>query len=317
MFTPSDEAFLTYLINLLHPGGHMLIVGCGAVGRRLAEKLRAAGQPVSATSRDAANLARLAERGISTFRLDLDQHPLPAFSTTHTGVFYLVPPPPKGRSDTRFQRFLDACAQRGQPARIVLISTTGVYGDCAGAWVDESWPARPTTDRARRRWDAERQLHAWRRRTGGAGVVLRVAGIYGPGRLPLERLRRREPLLREADAPWTNRIYIDDLVSTCEAAMTRGRDGEVYNACDGNPSNMTAYFKQVADAAGLPRPPEIDWVQAQAALSPGMLGYLGESRRLTNTKLRNELGVCLRYPNLAAGLAAALRGSDAEAATTR
>lgn len=288
----------------------MLIVGCGALGRRLAKSLSAAGHSVSATSRSAAKLAHLAERGISTIRLDLDLDPLPAFSTTATRVFYLVPPPASGRSDTRFRRFLDACGQRGQPARIVLISTTGVYGDCAGAWVDESWPARPSTDRAHRRWDAERQLHAWRRVSGNEGVILRVAGIYGPGKLPLERLRRGEPVLREADAPWTNRIYIDDLVSTCGAAMTRGRDGEVYNACDGNPSNMTDYFKQVADAAGLPRPPQIDRAQARAVLSPGMLGYLGESRRLSNAKLRDELGVHLRYPTLAAGLAAALSDGD-------
>ena len=147
--------------------------------------------------------------------------------------------------------------------------------------------------------------------SGGLGVILRVAGIYGPGKLPLGRLRRQEPMLREADAPWTNRIHIDDLVSACEAAMARGRDGEVYNACDGHPSNMTDYFKQVADAAGLPHPPEIDLARAQLVLSPGMLGYLSESRRLTNDKLRHELGVRLRYPTLAAGLPAALRDLDA------
>jgi nucleoside-diphosphate-sugar epimerase len=289
----------------------MLIVGCGAVGQRLARRLGGTGQAVSATSRGTASLARLAEHGIPGVRLDLDRLPLPEFSTAARRVFYLVPPPAQGRSDRRFRRFLDTCAQRGQPARIVLISTTGVYGDCAGAWVDETWPVHPSTDRARRRWDAEQQLHTWRRASGGVGVILRVAGIYGPGKLPLERLRRQEPMLREADAPWTNRIHIDDLVSACEAAMVRGRDGEVYNACDGNPGNMADYFKRVADAAGLPRPPEIDLARAQSELSPGMLDYLRESRRLTNDKLLQELGVRLRYPTLATGLPAALRALDA------
>jgi nucleoside-diphosphate-sugar epimerase len=162
-----------------------------------------------------------------------------------------------------------------------------------------------------RRWDAECQLQAWRQQTGGQAVILRVAGIYGPGKLPIARLQRGEPMIREADAPWTNRIHIDDLVTACLAAMARGGDGEVYNACDGQPGNMADYFARVADAVGLPRPPEISREEAGQALSPGMLSYLGESRRLSNRKLVQELGVVLRYPTLAEGLAASVAGQDA------
>ncbi|MEJ2575242.1 MAG: SDR family oxidoreductase [Gammaproteobacteria bacterium] len=284
----------------------MLIIGCGAVGRRLAQRIRAAGGPVTGTVRSAAGAATLAAAGVDALRLDLDETPVPHLPTAGAAVFYLVPPPPRGDSDERLRRFLAACARDGQPRRIVAISTTGVYGDCAGAWVDEHRPANPQVDRAKRRWDAERQLMAWREASGGQAVVLRVAGIYGPGKLPLERLRRGDPMISAAEAPWTNRIHIDDLVTTCLAAMDRGRDGEVYNACDGQPGNMADYFARVAAAAGLPRPPEISRAEAERTLSPGMLSYLGESRRLSNRKLVEELGVELRYPTLAEGLAASL-----------
>jgi nucleoside-diphosphate-sugar epimerase len=282
----------------------MLIVGCGATGRLLAQDLRARGEPVTGLVRTSESAVELARLGIPAVQVDLDASELPPLATAGARLFYFAPPPPHGATDTRMQRFLAACERDGQPARIVALSTTGVYGDCGGAWVDETRPPNPAVDRARRRWDAEQQLQAWRSHTGGELVILRVAGIYGPGRLPLERLRRREPMIAEADAPWTNRIHIDDLVGACLAAMERGRDGEVYNACDGHPGNMADYFNRVADKAGLPRPPQITLEEARSRLSPGLLSYLAESRRLSNRKLVEELGFTLRYPTLAAGLAA-------------
>jgi nucleoside-diphosphate-sugar epimerase len=199
-------------------------------------------------------------------------------------------------------RFLAALGS-DRAARIVYISTTGVYGDCQGDWVDESRPPNPQVDRARRRYDAERQLQAWRAAGGGEVVVLRVAGIYGPDKLPLQRLRRQVPMVGEDEAPWTNRIHIDDLVTVCLAAMARGANGAVYNVSDGNPGNMRDYFDRVADLHGLPRPPLVRLAEADGQLSQGLLSYLGESRRLDNRRMREELGVRLRYPTLDEGLA--------------
>jgi nucleoside-diphosphate-sugar epimerase len=133
-----------------------------------------------------------------------------------------------------------------------------------------------------------------------------VAGIYGPGRLPLERIRRGLPLVCEEEAPYSNRIHADDLVDTCVAAMERGRSGAVYNVCDGNPTTMTDYFFRVADATGLARPPVLSLEDAEGALSAGMMSYMRESRRLSNRRLREELGVVLAYPDLAAGLPSCL-----------
>jgi len=282
----------------------MLIIGCGYIGERVALRLQDQGEPVVGVVRSGASAEHLGHLGIPVIRCDLDTESLPAGSTEGQQVFYFAPPPSVGSEDTGMARFLDGLDESGQPRRIVYISTTGVYGDCQGGWVDETHPVNPQVDRARRRWHAEQLLQAWREQADRELVILRVAGIYGPGKLPVARLRKQLPMVAESDAPWTNRIHADDLVDVCFAAMQRGRNGDVYNVSDGNPGNMTDYFNRVADHLGLPRPPVIDLEQARQELSPGLLSYLGESRRLDNRKLLNDLGVKLRYPDLASGLAA-------------
>jgi nucleoside-diphosphate-sugar epimerase len=290
----------------------MLIVGCGDLGRRLARQWRAGGRSVTGLVRSPESAAGLAAWGAAPLVADLDRDALPPLPTAGAQVFYFAPPPPHGRTDPRMGRFLAACARDGQPARIVAISTTGVYGDCRGDWVDEQRPANPQVDRARRRWDAEQQLRAWREHRGGELVILRVAGIYGPGKLPLERLRQGLPMIPEHEAPWTNRIHIDDLVQVCLAAMQRAPDGALYNVSDGHPGNMTDYFNRVADLAGLPRPPLVPLAEAEGRLSAGLLSYLGESRRLRNDRMLRELGIELRYPALQLGLPACFAADPAD-----
>jgi len=280
-----------------------LIVGCGYVGTRLARQYLKQGElPEGVVASDETRI-RLDAEGISARRSDIDSDDLGMLPLDGVRLFLLTPPPAVGGSDTRTRRLIDAFSRQGQPKRIVYISTTGVYGDCGGDWVDETRPVRPTVDRARRRCDAEQVLRRWSQSGGGELVVLRVAGIYGPGRLPLDRIVRGLPLVRVEDSPWSNRIHVDDLVSTCIAAMERGRNGAVYNVCDGHPSTMTEYFFQVADALGLERPPVIPFEEAEGRLSVGMMSYMRESRRLSNRKMCEELGVELRFPTLSAGLA--------------
>lgn len=289
----------------------MLIIGCGYVGERLAGQYQAQGWAVQGVVRSEPGLARLAARGIPGIRRDLGSDDLDDLPLGGAQVFHLAPPPSRGVEDTHTRRLVAAFARAGQPRRLVYVSTTGVYGDCGGAWVDETWPIRPSADRSHRRWDAEQSLRRWSLETGGELVVLRVAGIYGPERLPLERIRQGLPMVRTEESPYTNRIHVADLVSALMAAMDRGQDGAVYNACDGHPSTMTDYFLAVAAAAGLRPPPLIPLADASGQLSEGMLSYLAESRRLSNRKLLGELGLSLRYPTLADGLRE-LRESVAE-----
>jgi nucleoside-diphosphate-sugar epimerase len=287
----------------------VLIVGCGYVGRRVAALHLARGEPVVALVRSTASAQALERDGIAAISTDLDGSPAD-LPTRGERVYYFAPPPERGTTDPRLATFLAGLARSGQPRRIVYMGTTGIYGDCHGEWVDESRPANPSVDRAHRRWDAECRLREWATTRGGEVVALRVAGIYGPGRLPLDRLRRGLPMVAEDEAPWTNRIHADDLAAVCVAAMDRAPSGAVYNVSDGHPGNMADYFNRVADLAGLPRPPVVRLADADGRLSEGLLSYLRESRRLDNRRMLRELGVTLRYPTLDEGLAGCLTADD-------
>ncbi len=217
-------------------------------------------------------------------------------------LLHCAPPSPHGTDDTRTAHLL-AALDSAPPRRMVYISTSGVYGDCGGAWVDETRPVHPGNARSRRRADAETQLGAYASRHGIPLVILRVPGIYGAGRLPLERLRRGEPVVCAQEAPWSNRIHQDDLARIAFRAAQDDAPPGIYNASDDVPSSMTDYLCCVADAAGLPRPPSVSLDEARQTFSPGMLEYLNESRRLDNRRMKEVLGVRLHYPALAEGLA--------------
>ncbi|MES9991808.1 MAG: SDR family oxidoreductase [Candidatus Thiodiazotropha sp.] len=282
------------------------IIGCGDIGTRLALAYRADGEEVTAWVRTAESAQRVRSLSLNVVQADLDRDLAPSLKVDGGELFYFAPPSTKGEQDGRVSRFISLLGRGPLPEKVVYLSTSGVYGDCQGAWVDETRPPAPVADRAKRRLDAEQQWRGWSEDTGRGLVILRVAGIYGPGKLPLERLRSGQPMVAETDAPITNHIHSLDLVRIAAIAMQRGSSGEVYNVCDGAPEPMTRYFYQVADFLKLPRPPVITLEEAQHRLSPGMLSYLKESRRLSNRKLLEELGVELIYPSLQQGLPASL-----------
>lgn len=289
----------------------VLIAGCGDIGRRIAGRL--GGQQCIGVVRSAATGRRLAELGIEPLVLDLDRPiELSGLPSEPLDTYYLAPPPTDGQSDRRVSRFLAALDVAGTAVnKIVYLSTSAVYGDQGGEWIDETAPLTPGTDRGARRLDAERQMLAWGSARGVPVVILRVPGIYGPGRLPLARVRAGLPVLCERDSPYTNRIHADDLASICIAAMARGRSGEAYNVSDGHPTTMCDYFARIARHAGLSLPPQVDRATAEQVLSPGMLSFLEESKRLRNDKMLSELDVRLQYPDLDAGLAAIGVDTDA------
>ncbi len=282
------------------------IVGCGDIGHRVAMRLPVPESSVSCWVRSHASARKLQGLGLASVAVDLDDPAISLPAVAGHSLFYFAPPPGSGVEDMRVAALIREIAETGHPYRVVYLSTSGVYGDCDGEWVDEQHPPSPRADRAWRRLDAERRWREWSLSSGGELVILRVAGIYGPGKLPLKRLQSGAPMVAETDSPITNHIHSLDLVDVCLAAMARGRSGEVYNVSDGHPGTMTAYFDQVADFLGLARPPVISLAEAKRRLSPGMLSYLAESRRLSNRKMVEELEVGLRYPTLAEGLPASL-----------
>jgi len=284
----------------------VLIVGCGDIGCRVARLERLGGaQQVIGVARSGVAATRLAAQGVELLQCDLDvARSLIQLPTHNALIYYFAPPPAQGATDSRIAAFLGAIHDDHQPQRIVLISTSGVYGNCHGAWIDETAPTNPQSERAWRRLDGEITLRSWSQQRAISSVVLRVAGIYGPQRLPIARIRQEVPVLREAEAPFSNRIHADDLARVCFAAAHKEVPAPIYNASDGNPTTMTDYFNRVADLLGLPRPPAITLLQAQQQLSPAMLSYLAESKRLDNRLMVHGLGVQPDYPDLASGLPA-------------
>jgi nucleoside-diphosphate-sugar epimerase len=282
------------------------LAGCGYTGLRLAHRLRPRWR-VTALARSAGSAESLAAEGIAPVRADLDQalpSALLASSVDGAALAWLVPPPETGTSDPRLERFLAAIGT-ARPAMLLYVSTTGVYGDTGGATVTEETVVAPGNDRARRRVAAEAFARAWCAAAGVRCVVLRVPGIYGPGRLPLDRLRRGEPVLRPEDAGPGNRIHVDDLVSACVAAIERPVHG-VFNVTDGNPASTTEFLQRTAALAGLPQPPLVALADAPGRISAGMLAFLRESRRVDNGRMRAELGVEPRYQRLDDGIVASL-----------
>jgi len=281
----------------------VLIIGYGDIGRRVAALCLQRGWRVNALTRSAITVGEPPIQNPTLYAGDLDQpDKLPDLPTANSLIFYFAPPPAHGTDEPRLHAFLSTIPPTTPPRKIIYISTSGVYGDRQGAWVSEKSVVNPGTDRARRRLAAENLLRDWERRHAVPVAILRVGGIYGPGRLPLKRLRQGAPMLREEDCGYTNRIHADDLATVCLAAADHGQG--IYNVSDGHPTSMTDYFIRVAQRYGLPEPARISIEQAHVSLSPEMMSYLAESRRLDNRRMLNELGVTLRYPTLQEGLAA-------------
>src|SRR5574337_355607 len=283
----------------------LLIVGCGDIGLRVSRLLRGRWR-VLALSPSPERFGQLRAAGAVPLFGDLDHPPtLGRLAGLADDVLHLAPPPADGDTDPRTLNLLRALARRGRVRRLVYASTTGVYGDCAGARIDETRAPRPATARARRRADAEARARWYGRLTGAGDSILRIPGIYAfdrPGGDPRERLRRGTPVLDAEHDVYTNHIHADDLARACVAALQRAAPQRVYHASDDSDLRMGEYFDLVADRCGLPRPPRLDETQARVQLSPLQLSFMRESRRLDNRRLKHELRLRLRYPTVAQAL---------------
>lgn len=224
-------------------------------------------------------------------------------------LLYLAPPPTEGWTDPRASALTRALRLRQPLQAAVYASTTGVYGDCAGAWVTEVRPVAPQTPRAQRRVHAEAVLRVWGKATGTPVAVLRIPGIYAPDReggTPQARLQRGTPVLQVQDDVYTNHIHADDLARACWRALWRGAPQRVYNVSDDTQLKMGDYFDLAADLYGMPRPPRVARDSAKQQLPVMLLSFMSESRRIDNQRMKTELGVRLSYPDVAAGLRSGL-----------
>lgn len=289
----------------------LLIIGCGDVAMRMLPLVRDRYR-IYALSHTPERFGRLRELGVIPILGDLDHaDSLAPLAGLATDVVHSAPPQPRGHRDLRTARLIAALAKgESLPQQLVYISTSGVYGDCAGQYVDETHPVRPLTERAQRRVDAERQLRHWGGRAGVRVSILRAPGIYAADRLPIGRLAKGTPALRDADDAYVNHVHADDLARMVVAALHRGTANRSYNAADDVPQKMGAYFDLVADSFGLPRPPRIARAEAVHTMPAPLLSFMNESRRLSNRRIKAELRYRLQYPTVHDGIAAALAAQD-------
>lgn len=287
--------------NLVTGRPRLLLVGCGDVGMRLLPLLRDRFRVFAVTSQPA-RVAELRAAGATPIVANLDHpHSLHRLQGLASIVVHLAPPPSEGPQDRRTRNLTRILPRHGT---LVYVSTTGVYGDCGGALFDETRTVAPVNARAQRRVDAEQVLRRWARRAQATLSILRVPGIYAADRLPVERLQKGTPALRDEDDVYTNHIHADDLAQIIALAIFRARPSRVYHTVDDSDLKMGEYFDQVADAFGLPHPPRLPRAELAQQVSPMLLSFMSESRRLTNARMKAELGVRLRYPTVADQLAA-------------
>ena len=277
----------------------LFIFGLGFSARVIARVALAQGWQVAGTTRsgDGAGLD-----GITVFAFDRD-HSLAGHALDGaTHVLSSVPPDQWGDA------VLDAVRPRLQalaPVWAGYLSTTGVYGDCAGAWVDENSPVHPDLERSQRRLAAER---AWLDSDLPAHVF-RLAGIYGPGRSAIDSVRDGKARRIVKPGQVFSRIHVEDIAQVVLASALRPRPGAIYNVCDDDCAPPQDVITLACELLGQPPPPAMDWEQAKDSLSPMALSFYADNKRVRNDRIKAELGVTLRYPSYRQGLAAILSGA--------
>ncbi len=271
-----------------------LVAGAGYTGRRVLDRLP-----------ESVGLSRSAAHARArTMDMDGDD-PLPVELADDWSLLYTVPPATDSEGDPRLERFMAGLPS--VPSRVVYLSTTGVYGDRGGKLVDESATPTPETGRARRRIHAETLLTEWCQDRGADLVILRVPGIYGPGRLGVQRIRLNTPVIAESETNPANRIHVDDLAECCLRALDPGVPAGVYNVGDGDDRSATWFAMEVARRAGLDAPPTISRRKAEKTFSAARLSFLRESRRIDTTRMRQILKPEMKYADPANGIGASLK----------
>lgn len=283
----------------------IVLVGYGDVARRLAHRLP--DHDIVTINRHQAERPEGHHGEWNAFAVDLDDEDhLPAEATPKDAIWvYLAPPTREGQTDPRLAHWLHDASQ--SPIGLIYISTTGVYGDHKGNWVDETTPPVPAHDRGHRRLDAETQCQHYAQAHQIPACTLRVAGIYACNRLPVEKVRRGTPVPAGPEAPWSNRIHAEDLANILHLLIDRFETGEpvtgLFNVSDNHPTPTNITYRQIAAHFGLPQPPEASLATVLEQASPMAREFLSESRRVDASAIQRALGWQPRYPTLAAALA--------------
>ncbi|WP_407275831.1 SDR family NAD(P)-dependent oxidoreductase [Halothiobacillus sp. DCM-1] len=283
----------------------LILIGYGDIARRVAE--RHPDHPIITLARRPARAPAGHRASWQSLVCDLDRDTIPVQSLPEAALWlYFAPPPAQGLEDSRLQRWLTEAGQGGTPRQLIYASTTAVYGDVGGAWVDEHSPAAPQHDRGRRRLDAEQRSQRFGAARGVPLAILRITGIYACDRLPLDKIRAGTAIVCPEDAPWSNRIHAEDLAEIYGRLIARAEQGApvtgVFNVSDGDPQPMSMLYLRTAAHFGLAPPPCRPLAEVLASASPMSREFLSESKRVRAQAIRQALDWQPRYPNLEAAL---------------
>lgn len=279
---------------------HLFCFGLGYSAGYLADDLVKGGWHVTGTSTRAIGSARLQARGFDGLVFDGRTHTPEVAEALQTATHILLSIPPDGNGDPALRVFADEIADRPNVSWIGYLSTVGVYGDAGGGWIDEDTPAQPASERGQRRLHAETAWRDFGKRKGKTVMVFRLPGIYGPGRCTLDDLRLGEARRIIKQGQVFNRIHVADIASSVAAGIASPHADRVYNVTDDEPGPPQDVVAFGAELLGLPVPPGLDF--ATADLTPMARSFYSESKRVSNARLKRELGVTLKYPTYRDGL---------------
>ena len=274
--------------------------GLGFSAEALARRLKPKGWRIAGTARAPEKVKALADRGYEAQAFPLAVTPAALAETTH--VLISTPPGPAGDPALRHTDDLNALTPK--PSWVGYLSTTGVYGDHQGEWVDEQTPTNPASERGKRRLDAEQAWLAWGKASGVPVQAFRLAGIYGSGRNQLESLRDGSARRIVKPGQVFSRIHVDDIAQVLEASIAHPRAGAVYNVCDDEPAPPHEVIEFAAKLLGREPPPLERFEDAACSMSEMAQSFFSESKRVRNDLIKSELGVKLTYPTYREGLTA-------------
>ena len=287
--------------------GRLFCFGLGYSAGYLARRLTPKGWMISGTATTAEGAARLAAQGYRAAVFDGSFANPDIASMLNDATHVLLSIPPTAGGDPALDAFEDALARSSKLNWIGYLSTVGVYGDAGGGWLDEETPANPSSERGQRRLNAENQWLAFGERTGKAVMIFRLPGIYGPGRSAIDDVKAGTARRIIKPGQVFNRIHVEDIAVTLEAAIARPHGGRIYNVTDDEPCPPQDVVAYAADLLRLPLPPPLDF--ATAPLSPMARSFYSESKKVGNGRIKNELGVALKFPTYREGLTALADGS--------
>lgn len=280
------------------------IVGYGYTGKFLADHLLTEGYKVQALSRTNQETLSLNHPGFKKSYLDLDKEIYHKIRAKNATVFYLAPPNKDGKNDERLRHFIGMLT--GSVKAIVYFSATSVYGDQEGGWIDETTPVNPENARGVRRLDAETQLQDYCQMHQINLSILRVSGIYGPGRLPINHVKFKKPIIDPEESPYGNHIHVTDLVKIAISASKLTHGIEIYNVADGDPQRMGYMQQVIAEHLGI-RLPKRSFLEIFKNANPLYREFLSQSKRINNAKIKTFLKMDLQFPTFKQGILHELR----------